>query len=168
MYRVFVKNCVFSQFTATHPQHRGGHLISSEIWVYSHSYWMAIFCTANSSPGEGGRGRKILKNVGKNTIFNEHPVIHQKVIELTYCQLLLILLDKINEKKNNITLLLTVVHDKRSQSNLEGSHCPPPPKKIHVPVSTWIIQRFEVLNEDGKGEVEQEESINCPAMTKKK
>ena len=51
-YRVFRKNCVFSQFTATPPS-------PTTLWetfkalkamrVYSHSYWLVIFCTTTSN-----------------------------------------------------------------------------------------------------------------------
>ena len=36
--------CYF-QFSATHPQHVGEQQNWSKIWVYCHSYWLAIFCT---------------------------------------------------------------------------------------------------------------------------
>ena len=42
---VFIKNFFFS----THPLHVGDQLIR----VYSQPYWLAIFCTTNSSPGAG-------------------------------------------------------------------------------------------------------------------
>ena len=45
-YRVFIKNCVYSQFIATHPLHVGDRLVR----VYSHSYWLAISWTTNNSP----------------------------------------------------------------------------------------------------------------------
>ena len=53
-----------SKITATHPLHVWYQLIWSEIWVYTHSYWLAIFCTANTSPvlARESRGGKILKH----------------------------------------------------------------------------------------------------------
>ena len=70
IYRVFIRNCVFSQFTATHPLHVGEQFI----WVYSHSYWLAIFCTTNSSPVLARERSQNIENSWKKTIFNEHPV----------------------------------------------------------------------------------------------
>ena len=62
MYRVFRRNCVFSQFTATPPS-------PSSLWetfkvlnamrVYSHSYWLVIFCTTNCRRGRGGKLSRI-------------------------------------------------------------------------------------------------------------
>ena len=41
--------------------------------VQSQSNWLVIFCTTNCRRGRGGILSRI---VGKNTIFNEHPVHH--------------------------------------------------------------------------------------------
>ena len=70
-------------------------------------------------------------------------------------------------KKNQYYSVVDSCSWQKITKQFGGVTLPPPKKKIHVPVSTWIIQRLEELNEDGKGEVEQEESINCPAMTEK-
>ena len=52
MYRVLIKYCVFSQFTATPPSPTSLletlKAFNAE-QVYSHSYWLEIFCTTNSS-----------------------------------------------------------------------------------------------------------------------
>ena len=78
-YRVFIKNCVFSQFTATHPLLEGEQLIWSEILVYSHSYWLAIFFPTNSSPVLAReRSQNIENSWKKNTTFNEHSVLLRK------------------------------------------------------------------------------------------
>ena len=54
IYRVFRKNCVCSQFTATPPSPaslccKRFSKLSNAMRVYSHSYWLVIFCTTNSS-----------------------------------------------------------------------------------------------------------------------
>ena len=78
IYRVFRKNCVFSQFTATPPS-------PTFLWetlkalnamrVYSHSYWLVIFCTTNSSRVlERERWQTFENSLNNNTILNEHPV----------------------------------------------------------------------------------------------
>ena len=41
--------------------------------VYSHSYWLVIFCTTNSSR-EVANFREFWE---KNTIFNENPVVYK-------------------------------------------------------------------------------------------
>ena len=51
-YRVFRKNCIFSQFTATPPSSISldeTFKALNAMRVYSHSYWQVIFCTTNSS-----------------------------------------------------------------------------------------------------------------------
>ena len=75
MYRVFIKNCVFSQFTAIHPLHVREQLIWNKIWMYSHSYWLAIFCTTNSSPVQAEERSQNIENSWKkqylmNTLYN--------------------------------------------------------------------------------------------------
>ena len=64
------------QFTATNQctKHVGKQLIWADIWVYSHSYRLAIYCTTNSSQVLRRRGRKIWKIFGKKHNFYEHPV----------------------------------------------------------------------------------------------
>ena len=46
--RVFRKNFVFSQFTTTNIALRDLQALNA-MRVYSHSYWLVIFCTTNSS-----------------------------------------------------------------------------------------------------------------------
>ena len=41
------------------------------MWVYSHSYWLVIFCTTNSRLAM--EGSQTFKNSRKKTIFNEQP-----------------------------------------------------------------------------------------------
>merc|ERR1712105_56655 len=51
-YRVFRKNCVISHFTATPPSSTSlyeAFKILNAMRVYSHSYWLVIFCTTNNS-----------------------------------------------------------------------------------------------------------------------
>ena len=48
--------------------------------VYSHSCWLVICCTTNSTECWRGRGGKLSRILGKNTIFNEHPVCLQQGI----------------------------------------------------------------------------------------
>ena len=69
-YRVFIKNCAFSQYTATHPLLEGEQLIWTEILMYSHSYWLAIFFPTNSSPVLERERSQNIENSWKNTIFN--------------------------------------------------------------------------------------------------
>ena len=40
--------------------------------VYSHSYWLVIFCTTSNGEGELANFREFME---KNTILNEHPVV---------------------------------------------------------------------------------------------
>ena len=61
------KMCSFP-FTPTDPKHVGEQLILSKIWVYSHSYWLAIFCTTNSRPGKEGEVAKYWKLLEKHNI----------------------------------------------------------------------------------------------------
>ena len=48
--------------------------------VYSHSYWLVIFCTTNSSRLLARERWQIVENSWKNTIFNEHPVFKDILI----------------------------------------------------------------------------------------
>ena len=49
-YRVFRKKCIFSRFTATPPSPTCSKRPSKlAMRVYSHSYWLVIFCTTNCS-----------------------------------------------------------------------------------------------------------------------
>ena len=67
-YRVFRKNCVFSQFTATPPS-------PTSLWetfkalnvmrVYSHSYWLVIFVQPIADKCWRGRGGKLSTILGK-------------------------------------------------------------------------------------------------------
>ena len=56
--------------------------------VYSHSYWLVIFCTTNSSRVLARRERwQTFDNSWKNTIFNEQPVyciLWRKVLAIVY------------------------------------------------------------------------------------
>ena len=56
-YRVFRKKCVFSQFTATPPSPsslKETLKALNAMRIYSHSYWLAINCTAEYRQGGGG------------------------------------------------------------------------------------------------------------------
>ena len=56
LYRVFIKNCVFPHFIATHPLHVGEQLIWSEIWVYTVTLigWpLSVQPITQPSAGEG-------------------------------------------------------------------------------------------------------------------
>ena len=44
------------------------------MWVYSHSYWLDIYCTSNGSRVLARERWQSFENFWKNTIFNEHPV----------------------------------------------------------------------------------------------
>ena len=70
IYRVFRKNCVCSQFTATPPSPaslccKRFSKLSNAMRVYSHSYWLVISCTTNSS--------RVLARERWQT-FEKHPV----------------------------------------------------------------------------------------------
>ena len=69
MYRVFMKYCVFSQFTATHPLH-----VEEQLIFERHSYWLTIFVQPMAAQCWRRLGHKIRHFLGKNTIINEHPV----------------------------------------------------------------------------------------------
>ena len=59
-YRVFIKNCVFPQFTATYLLHVGDQLIlARDPSVHSHSYWLTIFVQPIAAQYWRRRGRKI-------------------------------------------------------------------------------------------------------------
>ena len=61
IYRVFRKNCAFSQFAATPP-----FKVLTAMRVYSHSYWLVIFCSTNSSRVlVSERGGKLSRILGK-------------------------------------------------------------------------------------------------------
>ena len=65
----------FSQLTATHPLHELEQLVWSQIWLYSHSFWLTIFCQTNSSPVLARERSKNIENSWeKSTIINEHLV----------------------------------------------------------------------------------------------
>ena len=50
LYRVFIKNCVSFQFTATNPLHVGEALISARDLSVQSLLLLVISCTTNSSP----------------------------------------------------------------------------------------------------------------------
>ena len=75
---MFRKNCVFSQFTATHPLNTGDQLIL----VRNLSVQSLLFFSHFPNGAERG-GCKILKILGKNIIFSEHPV-PEKFMSLEY------------------------------------------------------------------------------------
>ena len=73
---MFIKNCVFSQFTATHPLYvclRATHFHKRSECTVTLIGWPFSTHQKQPSAGEGGVAnyRRIL---GKNTIFNEHTV----------------------------------------------------------------------------------------------
>ena len=88
-YSVFRKNCVYHNPLQPNPRlciasckrpflkgllHLASCKALIAIRVYSPSNWLPIFWTTNSSPeGRRGRGVKVLKILGKNTIFSENP-----------------------------------------------------------------------------------------------
>ena len=77
-YNVLIKNCLFFPiYCATDPLHVGEQLIWPEVWVYSHSFWLAHFLYNQWLQPSSGEGEVATywKFLGKNTIFNEHPVI---------------------------------------------------------------------------------------------
>ena len=43
--------------------------------VYSHSYWLVVFVQPIAAESWRRRGGKLSSVLGKNTIFNEHPVL---------------------------------------------------------------------------------------------
>ena len=49
---------------------------SNAMRVYSHSYWLVIFVQPIAAECWRGRGGKLSRILGKNTIFTEHPVRH--------------------------------------------------------------------------------------------
>ena len=62
--RVFIKNCVFSQFTATHPLQIGKQLICArDLSVYSHSYWLTILCTTGTTNGSPVLAKERSQNI---------------------------------------------------------------------------------------------------------
>ena len=72
---MFIKNCVFSQFTATHPLHVEEQLILARDPSVQSLLLVDHFCTANSSPVLAKeRSQNKDSSWKKNTIFNEHPV----------------------------------------------------------------------------------------------
>ena len=77
-YMVFIKNCVFSQFTATHPLHVGEQLILSECTVILNGWQsvqpIAALCWR-------GKCRKILKILEKKTQYLMNT-LYKPVIEM--------------------------------------------------------------------------------------
>ena len=75
---MFWKNCVFSQFATTPPSPTSlqeTFKALNAVRVYSHSYWLVISCTTNSSRVLARERWQTFENSWKkNTIFNEHPV----------------------------------------------------------------------------------------------
>ena len=79
-YRVFRKNCVFSQFTATPPSPTSlldtFKALNAE-QVYSHSYWLEIFCTTNSSRVLARERRQTFENSWKKTQYLMNTLYYQ-------------------------------------------------------------------------------------------
>ena len=80
-YRLFIENCVFSQFTATHPLLEGEQFILSEILVYSHSYWLAVFFpTNNSSPVPARERPQNIENSWKKSQYFMNTLYLSKIM----------------------------------------------------------------------------------------
>ena len=76
MYRVSKEDCIFSQFTATHPLHVGEQLIYARHLSVQSLLLARIFCTTNRSQVLAReRWQNLRKFLAKYTIFiPEHPV----------------------------------------------------------------------------------------------
>ena len=75
VYRVFRKNCAFLTIYCNPSL---AYIVVRDLQsyqhmqVYSHSHWLVIFVQPIAA--EFWRGGKLSRILGKNTIFNEHPV----------------------------------------------------------------------------------------------
>ena len=85
---------IVSQFTATPPSPtslKEAFKALNAMRVYSHSYWLVIFCTTNSSRVLARERWQTFENSWKNTIFNEHnvcrsyPLFHYIFGSLYFC-----------------------------------------------------------------------------------
>ena len=75
-YRVFIKYCVFSQFTATPPSRLHRFKALNAMQVYSHSYWLVIFCTTNSSRVLARERWQTYENSWKKTQYLMNTLYH--------------------------------------------------------------------------------------------
>ena len=87
LFPAFIKNCVFSQFTATHPL----QLICARDLSVQSLLLADHIVQPIAARYRRRRGRKYWKFLGKNTIFNEHPVGLVSIKILTHSNTLLAL-----------------------------------------------------------------------------
>ena len=68
IYRVFIKNCVLSKFTATHPLHVGEQPICARDLSVQSLLLAGRFCTTNSSPVMARERSRNIKFLEKNYV----------------------------------------------------------------------------------------------------
>ena len=72
---LIIKGILTNPRQAIPHQHHDIFKVLNATRVYSHSYWLTIFCTTNSSPVlSNERPQNIENSWEKNTIFNEHSL----------------------------------------------------------------------------------------------
>ena len=86
IYRVFRKNCVFSQLTATSLSETFKAL--NEMRVYSHSFPLVIFCTTNSSRVVARERWQTFENSWKKTQYLMNTLYFSVHLQTIYLSIL--------------------------------------------------------------------------------